>query len=373
MTTPETPTKLVRVGLIGCGEVAQVVHIPTLLYMSSWFSITHLCDVSDQALKHCASKIPGQVRTSRNPEELCASADVDAVLIASSDEYHALHAIMALRHDKHVLVEKPMALTKADAAAIAEAEGKSQGTVMVGYMRRFAGPFEDAVREIGGLDKILYARVRDIIGPNSSFVDQSGTFPVKFTDFRPEDSADKAARNKKLVATALQECGDIPVTDETTLTWRILGGLGSHDLSLMREALGIPTSVVGSSLGYPFWNVLFKYPNFTVSYESGMDQIPRFDAHLEIYGGTKSVRVQYDTPYVKGLPVTMHIAENHNGEYRETTIRKTYEDPYTREFKVWWGVVAEGKTTKTTVQDAAQDLDIFSMAMRHQYGKGAGN
>lgn len=35
--------------------------------------------------------------------------------------------------------------------------------------------------------------------------------------------------------------------------WRILGGLGSHDLSVMREALGMPEKIVGSSLGFPFW------------------------------------------------------------------------------------------------------------------------
>jgi hypothetical protein len=253
MTASNAPSKIVRVGLIGCGEVAQVVHIPTLLFMSSQFSLTYLCDVSDNALQHCAAKIPGPVKTTRDPDELCASVDVDAVLVASSDEYHALHAITALQHGKHVLVEKPMSLTKADAAAIAEAERQSKGTVMVGYMRRYAAPFEDAVREIGGLQKILYARVRDIIGPNSIFVDQSGTFPVKSADFRPEDSADKTARGNELVATALKECGGIPVTDETALMWRILGGLGSHDLSLMREALGMPLGVVGSSLGFPFW------------------------------------------------------------------------------------------------------------------------
>lgn len=185
---------------------------------------------------------------------LCASADVDVVLVVNSDEYHAAHAILALQHDKHVLVEKPLALTKRDMIAIEEAERQSKGQLMVGYMRRYAAPFEDAVREIGGMDKILYARVRDIIGPNSFFVGQSGTFPRRFTDFEPEDAADKEARGKEMVKTALiDECGGVPVTAETTRMWRLLGGLGSHDLSVMREALGMPEKVVGSHLGPPFW------------------------------------------------------------------------------------------------------------------------
>lgn len=108
-----------------------------------------------------------------------------------------------------------------------------------------------------------------------------------------------------------------------------------------------------------------------MSYESGIDNIPRFDAHLEVYGNEKSVRVQYDTPYVKGLPVTMHIVENVDGAYKETTVRKTYEDPYTHELKVWWEAVVEGKQPKTTVEDAKKDLDIFAMAMKHFYGQSA--
>ena len=156
-----TPRRILNVGLIGCGEIAQVVHIPTLSLMSSWFRITYLCDVSTAALKHCSAKIPSHVpRTTNNPEELCASDDVDVVLVANSDEYHAAHAVLALRHDKHVLIEKPAALTKRDIVALTEAERNSKGRVMVGYMRRYAAPFADAVKEIGSMDKILYARVR---------------------------------------------------------------------------------------------------------------------------------------------------------------------------------------------------------------------
>ena len=114
-------------------------------------------------------------------------------------------------------------------------------------------------------------------------------------------------------------------------------------------------------------SVLFTYPGFTVSYESGIDNIPRFDAHLEVYSNTKTVRVQYDTPYVKGLPVTLHIAENVNGEYHETSIRKTYEDPYTLEMRRLWRWVVLNEPVKTTAKDALQDHEIFGMVMKHGY------
>ncbi|KXJ96066.1 hypothetical protein Micbo1qcDRAFT_231189 [Microdochium bolleyi] len=375
MAAPSSP-RVLNIGLIGCGEVSQAIHIPTLLAMRARFRITYLCDVSPSALAHCAAGIPTNgagIRTTRDPEELCGSPEVDAVLVATSDEYHAAHAVVALRHGKHVLVEKPLALTKRDVQTIIDAERQSKGKVMVGYMRRYAAPFEDAVKEIGGLGEVVYARVRDIIGPNSTFVSQSGTFPQQFTDFSAEDSADKTARAEEQVRHALEtECGGVAVTPELTRMWHVLGGLGSHDLSVMREALGMPERVIGASLRRPIWNVLFQYPQgFTVSYESGMINVPQFDAHLEVYGRDKIVRVQYDTPYIKGLPVTLHITEAAgpgSGELRQTTIRKTYEDPYTIEWRRFWEFVVEGKAVKTTAEDALQDLEVFTMIVRHGAG-----
>lgn len=355
---------IVRVGIIGCGEITQVSHIPTLVFLSSYFRITYLSDVSPNALSHCYRKVPGNApQTTLEAEELCASPSVDAVLIASPDEYHASHAIAALNHNKFVLVEKPMALTRRDAAAIIAAERRSAGTVMVGYMRRYAPAFEDAVRLVGGMDQILYARVRDIIGPNSAFVGQSGTFPGRFDDYTSDVLEEKAARAKEMEGQGLREAG-VEISEQNSRMWRLLGGLGSHDLSAMRELLGMPRACIGAHLG-AFWTALFQYPGFAVTYESGIDAVPRFDAHLEVYAQKKSVKVQYDTPYVKGLPITLTVCEkDESGGYKETFVRKTYEDPYTIEFKKFYDLVVHGVEVKTTASDAANDLTIFAMIMK---------
>lgn len=159
---------IIRVGIIGCGQITQVAHIATLGFLSDCYTITFLCDVSPASLAHSAQKVVNHVpKTTLQPSELCASPDVDLVFIASSDEYHAIHVIEALKHDKHVFVEKPMALCERDADAIIAAEANSKGKVMVGYMRRYAPAFAELVKEIGGMDKILYARVRGmfVYGP----------------------------------------------------------------------------------------------------------------------------------------------------------------------------------------------------------------
>jgi predicted dehydrogenase len=158
--TPPFATVL-RIGIIGCGEVCQTVHIPTLGYLSEKFQITYLCDVSFDALAHCKTKIAGHSpKTTKDVVELCTSPNVDIVFVANSNEYHAAHAIIALQNNKHVFLEKPICLNLRDADAIIAAEKGSQGKVFVGYMRRYAAAFVDALKEIGGLDKISYARIR---------------------------------------------------------------------------------------------------------------------------------------------------------------------------------------------------------------------
>ena len=95
--------------------------------------------------------------------------------------------------------------------------------------------------------------IADIIGPNEGFVNQSGTFPKRFNDFQQKDIDDKNLQSDKQMQQALAVECSVPVTSNSRLMWNLLGGLGSHDLSVMREALGMPSSVLGASLGFPFW------------------------------------------------------------------------------------------------------------------------
>lgn len=128
---------------------------------------------------------------------------------------------------------------------------------MIGYMRRYAAAFVDAVKEVGSIEQIRYARVRDIIGPNSVFVGQSGTFPRTFNDYQDADSEALREKTTEDIEQALQTELGVTVTPQTDMMWHTLSMLGSHDLSAMREILGMPKVVIGFSpcatTGSPFW------------------------------------------------------------------------------------------------------------------------
>jgi predicted dehydrogenase len=91
-------------------------------------------------------------------ESLCAVRELDAVFVLNSDEYHTAATLAALRNRKHVLLEKPMCLTLADADAIIRARDEAGTKVMVGYMRRYAPAFTRAVELVRKMGPIRYAR-----------------------------------------------------------------------------------------------------------------------------------------------------------------------------------------------------------------------
>jgi predicted dehydrogenase len=225
-TPSNTTGQILRVGIIGCGEVSQVIHIPNFNALSNWYQVTYLCDVSQQALSHCAKKVlhPTQPKTTSNAEDLCASSEVDVVLVASADAYHVPQALLALKHNKYCLLEKPAALCFRDIDVLIVAEKSSKGKILVGTMRRYAASLEDAIKEIGGMSEIKYARIRDIIGPNALFVSQSGMFSKTFADFSDEDLEDRQAREKDIVEQALHEEFGVPVTQASIGMLRMLGG-----------------------------------------------------------------------------------------------------------------------------------------------------
>jgi phthalate 4,5-cis-dihydrodiol dehydrogenase len=88
-----------------------------------------------------------EARGHESVEALCTDPNVDAVFIATPHELHREHATMAAEHGKHVVVEKPMALTLEDCDAIIETAERNGVKLLVGPTMSFA-PAVRAMREI---------------------------------------------------------------------------------------------------------------------------------------------------------------------------------------------------------------------------------
>jgi predicted dehydrogenase len=350
-----------KVGFVGCGEVTQIIHWPSLYQLSDQFEVTAICDVSPLILEKLGKLWNIQTLTTDH-RELVADNDLDVVLVANPHAFHAEVTLDAIAAGKHVLVEKPMCITRREADEIIAAQRKSNVLVQVGYMRRYAPAFLQGCEVVRAMKEIKYARVRDIIGANALIIDP--TSRVIRDKHLPESvKNDARLRDEALMDEAL---GGNPSPD-LRRAYGLMLGLSSHDLSAMRELLGKPKKVLFAAQrsGGLYIAATFDYGPFLCHFETGIDGIARFDAHLEVYGNQKVVRVQYETPYVRNSPIHLFVTED-NGRGGVTSLdsHPGWGDPFVAEWRAFYENVMEGKATKTGPADFVEDLELFAEMAR---------
>lgn len=168
---PANPPRL-RLGVAGLGR-AFAVMLPTLQH-DPRIMLVAAADPRPQARQRFASDFAGTAYDS--VAALCADPAVDVVYVATPHQHHAEHARLAAAHGKHVLVEKPIALTIADAEAMIAAARAARVHLIVGHSHSFDAP---VLRTRALIDSGAYGAVRIITALN-------------FTDFlyrprRPEE------------------------------------------------------------------------------------------------------------------------------------------------------------------------------------------
>lgn len=124
-----------RVGLLGLGAIAQVVHLP-VLHSLEGVTLAGVCDVDRSKATAIATRF-GIPRVYQSDDEVFKDPDLDAVAICTPSYLHHTQAIAALQSKKHVLVEKPLAISPDDAAAVLKAAEASDRTLMVAMNNRY--------------------------------------------------------------------------------------------------------------------------------------------------------------------------------------------------------------------------------------------
>ena len=103
-------------------------------------------DVIPATLERFKERFPS-AKTYDSAEALCRDPGVDAVWVSSPNRFHAEHTILAATHGKHVVVEKPMAVTLADAERMVEAADENEVKLLAGHTRAFTLPIR-AMRRV---------------------------------------------------------------------------------------------------------------------------------------------------------------------------------------------------------------------------------
>src|SRR5215212_8221642 len=152
----ENPSRL-RWGLVGTGGFADAVFAPVL--RNAGQELLGAAGSSPQGSAAFAVR-HGVPRTYASLEAMLRDPDIDAVWVASPNHLHEEHVRLALEAGKHVLAEKPLAITGSGARELADLSERLGRRLAVGYQGRFHGALRDLharVRE-GALGEIAYVR-----------------------------------------------------------------------------------------------------------------------------------------------------------------------------------------------------------------------
>jgi phthalate 4,5-cis-dihydrodiol dehydrogenase len=134
---------VLRLGIAGLG-VASTQILPPISTLP-FIKVTAAADTRTDALAKFREAYRGETFTS--VEAMCASSKVDAVYVATPNQLHAQHAIAAANHKKHVIVEKPMALSIEECEAMNQAAEKNRVNLLCGHTHSFDPPVRK-IREI---------------------------------------------------------------------------------------------------------------------------------------------------------------------------------------------------------------------------------
>jgi predicted dehydrogenase len=154
----------VKVAIIGCGGIAKGKHLPSLSKLEQ-VELVAFCDIVIERAQEAAEKYgTAGAKVYESYTELLKDSSIDVIHVCTPNESHADISIAALEADKHVMCEKPMAKTAADARRMVEVAKRTGKKLTVGYNNRFRpdSQYLKKVTESGELGEIYFAKAHAI-------------------------------------------------------------------------------------------------------------------------------------------------------------------------------------------------------------------
>ena len=344
----------IKIGVVGCGAVAQVQHLPNLKHLHKEYELTIVCDLSRGAVEAAANRfdIPQFVTDYKKLLE----TDVDAVLLCHGDPKTEV-ALASFEAGKHVFIEKPVCFSLQEIDAMLDAQRKSGTVAQAGYMKVHDPAFQLAKLEVDTMDEFRFVQINHLHPNNSLHLSQ---FDVeRFDDvppdaFAPAQSARAAARKDAI--------GDVPPQVERA--FYLLSGSMIHDIYSLRVMLGSPSEVISAEV----WadgggvNIVFAYPNGARCIATWVDlpELWDFKETLEIYGGEKRVLVSYPTGFSRGIlsEVTIQGIDAEGISYTKNPAIE-WESAFVKELRHFHACITEGVNCYTPLKSARKDIELI--------------
>jgi predicted dehydrogenase len=348
-----------RVGVIGCGLISQIAHLPYLRELTREFEISALCDLSPSLVNQLGVQYNVSQRFTDYRDLL--NQDLDAVFILTRD--HAPAALEAIDRNIHVFIEKPLCFNLEEAERIIENSRRNKVIVMVGYMKRYDPSYERALELLQQMDGDKLIRVHSSVG-NPNRITQEIFDLIQATDI-PEEQLITGKKNAD--AKLLKAIGE--ERKEYLTTYSLLLHLWSHDINILRGAFGDPKDVnyaeikIGESgNSMPFVQILAVLDygaQASCIWDTQAFVVNEWwDEKLEIFGKDLTIKLSFPNPYLKNAPTMLKIEDTQDGALIEQKIISSYSEAYKRELKHFHHCIDTGKQPLTNAEDGKKDLEF---------------
>jgi predicted dehydrogenase len=340
-------TEPLRMGYVGCGFLAQKVHIPNIATLAE-FELLALAEVREELGRRVCERyrVP---RFYRSHVELADDPEIEAVGISGHFCGQGEIAIDLLRAGKHVLMEKPMAVSISQAERIVAAERESGTRLMVAYMKRYDSgnlvvkSLLDNPATHADLGRIVFVRAHDFGGDWIAGLD---------TPFEVSDQPLPPA----------PEC-DFPAWLPDALGSNYLSYLQeyTHLVNLVRWFVGVEEVEVRAvdldpADGYT-GAALIAVAGVRMSLESASIAYHGWDEHVQIYFERGWIRTSAAPLLLRNAPVQVEVYRYEDGCGRlETITPSDWRWSYKEEMRHFAKCLREGSPFRTPAVDAFHDV-----------------
>jgi predicted dehydrogenase len=355
-----------RVAVIGCGAIAQMMHLPTLAERPDLFTIAGLADIDRATLDAVGARYHVERRTT-DFTELLPDPDVDALLILASGS-HAKFALPAIEAGKHLFVEKPLGFSVAETEKIARAARRAGRTLMVGYHKRFDPAYLRARDEVRKLQSLRLVDVTVLHPDEDAYRRHHALLPVRppavlteaELDRLGEKDADSAEMRPLLDATV---GADAPMPIRMAL-FVLLTSL-IHDVNALRGVLGEPEEVLSAHT----WRNGMAQTSLTrfagdvrvVMTWISVPEVAHYQEQLRFVSPERRVTLTFPSPYLRHAPTPLAIERMDDGSHVEERHTVSYEEAFRSELHHFRDAVFKGTPASPGVDEAVGDARWIEM------------
>lgn len=358
----------IRIGVIGGGTIAQVEHVPNLLFLKDKFDLVGVCDPSASTRRFMQES--HGIKGFAQPSELIESG-LDAIVIASPDALHKEHVLAAFAKGLHVFCEKPLCYGTQDIAELIKARDAAKRVLQVGYMKRFDPAYEAALNLLPvSADKLRQVVVEVVDADAWPFVMQHKTHRASdvAADLINSSRAKQREQALRAVGTAL---------DDVSLRGFCSAYSSSivHDVNAVHgllDHMNVPKGeVVGASLfaggtgGQGTVSLLGGQALWTMSHLS-VEKLPHYSERIALHFDDFGLELEFPSPYLNHQPTRLTVRRGNGEKLSAETMNAGYKEAFVEEMVGFHAAITEGTPVRNTAEQAARDMELLCELTRWQ-------